>query len=78
MGRTVGTLPGSDSLALEALFKSCGGAGWHRKGGWMSEAELGEWRGVTLDMRGRVVELDLCWNNLAAAVCRVRFSSCLL
>jgi hypothetical protein len=38
--------------AGEALFKSCGGAGWHRKGGWMTEAELGEWCGVTLDVRG--------------------------
>ena len=55
----------SDRLALEALFKSCGGAGWERKGGWMTDAGLGEWQGVTVDAEGRVTELDLCFNYLA-------------
>ena len=55
----------SDRLALEALYKSCGGADWERKGGWMTEAALGEWYGVTLDEEGRVVGLDLGYNNLA-------------
>jgi hypothetical protein len=41
--------PASDRLALEAVFKSCGGAGWKRKGGWMTDAGLGEWEGVTVD-----------------------------
>ena len=55
----------SDRLALEALFKSCGGAGWERKGGWMTDAGLGEWDGVTVDAEGRVTELNLDSNNLA-------------
>ena len=42
----------SDRLALESLFKSCGGADWERKGGWMTEAELGEWEGVEVDGEG--------------------------
>jgi hypothetical protein len=58
----------SDRLALEALFKSCGGANWNRKGGWMTEAELGEWYGVTVDAEGRVVKLKLNYNNLAGAL----------
>jgi hypothetical protein len=58
----------SDRLALEALFKSCGGAGWRRKGGWMTEAALGEWDGVTVDAEGRVVKLSLGGNNLAGAL----------
>jgi hypothetical protein len=58
----------SDRLALEALYKSCGGAGWTKKGGWMTEAELGEWEGVTVDAEGRVVELNLSMNNLAGAL----------
>jgi hypothetical protein len=58
----------SDRLALEALYKSCGGADWNRKGGWMTEAELGEWQGVKVDEEGRVVELDLYYNNLAGAL----------
>jgi hypothetical protein len=53
---------------LEALFKSCGGADWTIKGGWMTEAELGGWYGVTVDEEGRVVELNLDWNNLAGAL----------
>ena len=42
--RSVGRVPlflllkrASDRLALEALFKSTGGAGWHRKGGLASQ-----------------------------------------
>jgi Leucine-rich repeat (LRR) protein len=55
----------SDRLALEALFKSCGGAGWERKRGWMTDAGLGEWQGVAVDAEGRVIVLHLDYNNLA-------------
>jgi Leucine-rich repeat (LRR) protein len=55
----------SDRLALEALFTSCGGADWKRKGGWMTDAGLGEWYGVRVDAEGRVTELNLGMNNLA-------------
>jgi Leucine-rich repeat (LRR) protein len=34
----------------------------------MTEAELGEWEGVTVDAEGRVVKLDLFDNNLAGAL----------
>jgi hypothetical protein len=57
--------PASDRLALEAVFKSCGGAGWKKKGGWMTDAALGEWEGVTVDEEGRVIKLALGSNNLA-------------
>jgi hypothetical protein len=56
--------PASDRLALEAVFKSCGGAGWKRKGGWVTDAALGEWEGVTVDAEGRVIKLRLPSNNL--------------
>jgi hypothetical protein len=55
----------SDRLALEALFWSCGGAGWRKKGGWMTNADLGEWFGVTVDAEGRVIKLKLYSNNLS-------------
>ena len=58
----------SDRLALESLFKSCGGAGWERKGGWMTEADLGEWEGVDVDAEGRVIELDLLNNGLVGSI----------
>ena len=55
----------SDRLALEALYKSCGGADWKEKGGWMTDAGLGEWHGVTVDAEGRVIRLLLNHNKLA-------------
>jgi Leucine-rich repeat (LRR) protein len=58
----------SDRLALESFFKSCGGAGWERKGGWMTEAELGEWEGVTVDAEGRVIMLRLPNNGLVGCI----------
>ena len=57
--------PASDRLALEAVFKRCGGAGWMKNGGWMTDAALGEWEGVTVDVEGRVIKLELSSNNLA-------------
>jgi hypothetical protein len=58
----------SDRLALESLFKSCGGAGWECKGGWMTEAELGGWEGVVVDDEGRVTELHLPNNGLVGSI----------
>jgi hypothetical protein len=61
----------SDRLALEAVFKIYGGAHWTRKkGGWMTEAALGEWQAVTVDVEGRVVWLRLIDSNLAGALPR--------
>jgi Leucine-rich repeat (LRR) protein len=55
----------SDRLALGAIFRSCGGANWLRKRGWMTDADLGDWEGVTVGAEGRVTELELGRNNLA-------------
>jgi hypothetical protein len=57
--------PASDRLALEAFFKSTGGADWTEKEGWMTDAELGDWHGVEVDEEGRVIKLDLQNNGLA-------------
>jgi Leucine-rich repeat (LRR) protein len=57
--------PASDRLALEALFQSTNGAGWREKGGWMTDADLGEWFGVTVDAEGRVIKVVLEYNGLA-------------
>jgi hypothetical protein len=58
----------SDRLALEALFKSTGGAGWVRNEGWMTDADLKDWHGVTVDEEGRVTDLSLQANNLAGTL----------
>ena len=55
----------SDRLALEALFKSTGGANWTNKTGWMTDAELGDWHGVAVNAEGRVTQLNLPENGLA-------------
>ena len=64
------TKQASDRVALEALFKSCGGVDWASKEGWMTDAPLGEWYGVTVDAEGRVIKLDLHYNNLAGPLPR--------
>jgi hypothetical protein len=58
----------SDRLALGSLFKSCGGAGWEKKGGRMVEADLGEWEGVTVDAEGRVIGLELVSSGLVGSI----------
>jgi Leucine-rich repeat (LRR) protein len=58
------TKQSSDRLALEALFKSTGGEDWDFKEGWMTDAKLEDWHGVTVDEEGRVTHLDLAENSL--------------
>ena len=58
--------PSPDRQALEALFRSCGGTGWADKAGWMTDADLKDWFGVTVSaVDGRVTKLTLPDNQLA-------------
>ena len=56
-------LPRTSSLtdrdALIALHSATGSEFWEAKENWDSVRPLGEWEGVTTDVDGRVVELDL-------------------
>lgn len=53
----------SDRDALEALYDALGGEDWDRSEGWMTDAPLGDWYGVsTVD--GRVTEIALAGNGL--------------
>ena len=54
-----------DRLVLTALYAAMGGSEWTREGGWLTDAELGEWAGVSVDDSGRVTALDLK-DNLAS------------
>ena len=61
----------SDRLALEALFKSTGGAGWTERPTdwhWMTDADLGEWHGVGVDLEGRVTWLELGGSGMAGPI----------
>ncbi len=57
---------GQDRAALEALYRSAGGANWSNSDGWLAEGPvLGEWHGISADSIGRVVGIDLAGNGLA-------------
>ena len=52
-----------DSLALVAFYHAAGGEDWINRTGWLEEPVMG-WHGVTLNEEGRVVRLEVIWNNL--------------
>lgn len=54
-----------DRQVLVALHESMDGANWTREKGWLTDADLDEWEGVSVDNNGRVTALDLK-DNLAA------------
>ena len=54
--------PETDREALITLYNSANGEEWDNL--WQIDAPMNEWHGVTVDSRGRVVELDLEDNNL--------------
>ena len=60
--------PQSDREVLEALYDATGGADWTDRTSWKTSAPLGEWYGVTLDDRGRIIALELEGNGLTGAI----------
>ena len=58
-----------DRRALETLFLTTGGrTTWVRRNGWMSEAPVGEWDGVTTNREGRVTRIYLPRNGIRGAL----------
>ena len=53
----------SDREILELLYHSTGGEEWIMRDGWLTDAPLSEWHGVSAS-GGRVTHLDLHENNL--------------
>ena len=58
----------SDRAVLVAFYHSTGGASWDANANWLSGRPIGEWRGVTTDSNGRVIELGLPGNNLTGTL----------
>ena len=54
----------TDRDVLVALYWAADGDKWINNDNWLSDAPLGTWFGVTTDGIGRVIELDLWYNNL--------------
>eukprot|EP00903_Cladosiphon_okamuranus_P009878 g9383.t1 len=71
----------TDRAALMALYVATNGppeesasfglvktGGWHKREGWGTSRPMGEWHGVTVDGRGRVIKLELAENNLRGPI----------
>ena len=54
-----------DAAALRALYEATRGNNWTNSNGWLSDAPIGEWHGVTTDNDGRVTSLRLGYNQLS-------------
>jgi hypothetical protein len=57
-----------DREALVALFKATGGAGWTFNSNWLSSQPISFWKGVVINEKGRVTELNLSGNNLSGTI----------
>ena len=60
---TPGTVAG-DRAALVAFYNATGGPNWANNTGWLTDAPLGQWYGVTTDSTGRVTRLELPENSV--------------
>ena len=58
----------TDREALVALYNSTDGENWDKSANWLSDAPLGEWKGVTTNDDGRVTELSLLDNALSGEI----------
>ena len=58
----------SDRGILEAFYHATGGPNWGNSDNWMTGAPLGDWHGVRADASGRVVGLDLAYNDLTGPI----------
>ena len=58
----------SDRDILVALYNATDGAKWTNNANWLTEAPIGEWRGVSTDANGRVTELYLTKNWLSGDI----------
>ncbi|CAM9738371.1 unnamed protein product [Pylaiella littoralis] len=54
----------TDRDVLLVLYQETEGQSWHNNAGWGSDRPLDEWHGVTATSAGRVVALELRYNNL--------------
>ena len=58
----------SQRAALGALYAATGGTNWSNRENWLTDRPLGEWSGVTVDDRGRVIGLSLRDNDLSGPI----------
>ena len=66
--RRVAGCENRDREALIALYRAADGPNWTNAAGWLTDAPLNKWHGVTASESGWVTGLDLSDNNLSGAV----------
>ncbi|CAM9390807.1 unnamed protein product, partial [Laminaria digitata] len=54
-----------DRAILVTLYHATGGKSWRNNRGWDTDANIGDWHGVAVDVDNRVVGLLLYLNNLS-------------
>ena len=57
-----------DRAALAALYQATDGSNWIESEGWMTDAPLGDWHGITTNESGNVIWLALGNNNLTGEI----------
>ena len=60
--------PLSDRDILVALYDATGGPDWEWSLDWLTDAPLGQWAGVDVDHLGRVVGLNLSFQQMAGTI----------
>lgn len=58
----------TDRDILVTFYHSAGGPGWLDDDKWLSDAPVGEWKGVKVDQEGRVTKLELNSNHLEGSI----------
>ncbi|CAM9674218.1 unnamed protein product, partial [Laminaria digitata] len=53
-----------DRAILLIFYHATGGTSWTTNIGWDTDANIGDWHGVVVDVDSRVVRLQLVHNNL--------------
>lgn len=54
----------ADHVVLQALYEATGGEGWTSDDNWLTGRALDTWYGVSVDVDGRVTDIDLAFNRL--------------
>ena len=57
-----------ERAVLADFFEAMDGDNWTNSDGWISDAPLGQWHGVSTDRYGRVVSLDLTDNGVSGEI----------
>ena len=62
------TVENPDRSALVAFYRAVDGPNWTNNENWLTDAPLGEWKGVDTDSTGRVIRLRLSSNELTGTI----------